>query len=492
MRVLQIARSAGLRRLTRVLAAALALGVGLGLTLRAVRRGAVPDRPEARPDLEGMVISLKVTPPAPAVLEVTGPGPETRRMASYDTLAEHRFRLDKLERGTMLEARGRCGTRTGPPLAFAYEPLRPENVVVDEGPRGLTVRLKVARPLACALLVRTRSGIQRVGSDAPGLTHDLAVSDQLMPFGPDIHVRLSGDGQVVEERLAWDDAGRRNYLLCAGAWLATQAETLIPPAFTGAGAAPASLFDQVQSSMDEVASGAVGRGGLDARLVAAANALPPEWFLEKLGGADGLLDRTDIPVDLRRRFDAALHLLEVLDSALMTRNQPVRYPYHRLYGARVGPSLTTRVGRATGVPLLSPGQDTSKRFLLVPDIPIARQTLSFKDGLPKTFLLRTNASLGPQPRSGRAELRARLTLRPGVFVDVSVNGKPAVRLCRPVKERAPGGGIEYFGGFDAGLLKEGDNAIELRCSGMPAVIENSDLDHGVIVHPPGFVLRVKS
>ena len=47
-------------------------------------------------------------------------------------------------------------------------------------------------------------------------------------------------------------------------------------------------------------------------------------------------------------------------------------------------------------------------------------------------------------------------------------------------------------GFDAAMLREGVNTFEFRCRGMPAVIENLEFDHGVIVHPPGFTLRIKS
>lgn len=472
------------------------LGIAaIALALYLVDFGPRLERPEVEPDLDAVTVVLKMAPAGPAQLEVTGAGVEPRRLESRQPATEHRFRLEHLQRGAWIEAQGVSGSRRGPALAFAYAPLGPEQVVVEEGPRGLVVRLKVARPLACALLVHTRTGIARVGSDEPATEHEITLSDERMPFTPDIHVRLTGGGgQVVEERLPWNDAARRAWLLCAATWLCGQAETLVPSAFTGGGPAPTSLFDQMSSALTDISKGAsaTARAGVDARLKAIAEALPPERFLEQLGGGGGVLDRTDLPVALRARFDAAIHQLEILDAALAIRSLPGRYPYYRLYGARVGPSFTTRLGTARSIPLLPEGQDTSRDYLLVPDNAVSRQTLKFNEGLPKTFLLRTVAHLGT-PSPGRlAEIQAVLDLREGTFVDILVNGRPAARIARPAKFAPHSGPLAYYTGFDANLLKEGANTIEFRCRGMPAVIENLEFDHGVIVHPPGFTLRLKS
>lgn len=452
------------------------------------------ERPRVEPDLEAVSVVVAVHPAAPAALEVTGAGIAARRLESRTPATEHRFRLADLQRGTWLEVQGVSGSTRGPSLAFAYAPLGPEQVVVEEGPRGLVVRLKVAKPLSCALLVHTRAGITRVGSDTAKTEHEIVVSDDRMPFTPDMHVRLTGGGgQVVEERLPWNDAARRAYLLCAATWLCGQAETLVPAAFTGGVPAPASVFDQVSSALTDISKGesATARAGIDARLKALVEQLPPERFLEQLGGAGGVLDRTDLPLALRERFDAAIHQLEILDAALAIRALNSRYPYYRLYGARVGPSLTTRLGTARSLPLLPQGQDTTRDYLLIPDNQVSRQTLKFDQGLPKTFLARATVHLGSEPAK-QAEIQADLDLREGTFVDIVVNGRPAARIARPVKYVPRSGPLQYYTGFDAQLLKEGANAIEFRCRGMPSAIENLELDHGVIVHPPGFTLRLKS
>ena len=476
----------------RALVFAALLGLAV-LAWRATDRGPRVERPEVEPALDGMVVHLRVTPPGPAALEVASAGLEPRRMISDRPLADHAFALEKLPRGAWIEAQGIAGGRRGPPLAFAYKPLGPEDVRVDEGPRGLVVRLRVAKPLACTLFVNTRGGVRRIGSDAPALEHEIALDDAVMPFKTDMHVRLTGGAQVVEERLPWDDAARRAYLLCAAAWLCGQAETLVPTAFTGGAAAPASIFDQIQNGVNDITTGrsATARAGVDARLEALAEALPPEWFLEELGGAGGVLDRTDLPRTLRERFDAALHQLEVLDAALVVRSLRVRYPYHRLYGAQVGPALTSHLGTARSVALLTEGQDTAHVYLLTPDNAVARQTLRFDIGHPKTFLARAVARLGVARPGRRAELQATLELREGTFVDVAVNGRPAARFCRPGKSTPHTGAVTYYVGFDAALLREGDNVFEMRCRGMPPVIENLEFDHGVVVHPPGFTLRLK-
>src|SRR5690606_17559495 len=112
--------------------------------------------------------------------------------------------------------------------------------------------------------------------------------------------------------------------------------------------------------------------------------------------------------------------------------------------------------------------DTARDYLLVPDNSVSRQTLYFDRGLPKTFLSRSVAQLGPPRPGSQAEIQATLDLREGTFVDILVNGRPAARIARPVKFRPRAGALAYYTGFDAGLLREGANTFEFRCRGMPA------------------------
>ena len=471
--------------------AAVAVGAALGFALLSGRPE--PGRLELQPDVDSVTLRATVQPAAALALEVQIAGQGARRLESTGVASEHVFHVDHVERGAWVSAQAVAGARRGPPLAFAYRSLGAEDVTVESAPDGLHVRLTVARPLTCALLLHTPRGVVRVVSDAVATHHEIVLGKRLMPFAQDVLVQLADHGAKAEERLAWDDAARRAYLTGAAEWLIAEVERLVPPVFASSESGPSSLFDQVYSTTKDAAAGVLpsAQAGLNARLMKVLPELPPYWFLEQLGGPSGVLDRRDLSPALVARFDSALHWLEVFDMALYVRELPGHYPFYLLYGAHVGPSLRSRLGPASSVPLIPGGLDSREDYLLVPDMQVTRDTLRWNGGLPKTFVATCVVTLGPPMAGRKAEIEAWLKLRGGTFVDVIVNGHHAVRLCRPGKAPLEGARTELFGGFDAGLLIEGENFIELRCLGMPPVIENHELDHGAVVYPPGFTLRIK-
>jgi hypothetical protein len=431
--------------------------------------------PVVEPRARSVVARFARTPPGPAELAVTVTGKDRKVLAATESAAEHRFVLADLEPGDAVTVQPLAGGVAGPVASFNFQPVSALDVRVAWKAGAMQVRFATALPVVSRFQARTARGETWSAWDpSPTTSHALELPAREMPISARILCEHKLGDEVATDRPALGEDARLAYLEGAAGWFVDAADVVHKKLFDRAGA-----LETGQGSIAEL-SKAVGE---------AQAGLAPEWFLEDLGGANGVLDHPKFDLDRKDRFYRAVWVLEMLEAVAQLYKLPGKHPLHALYGAHFGPSAAPRYPKARRLPLEVPPGPLSDGFHLMPhwNITDDPEFASRKDWTHEITSKLVLSGIGP---STRAELAARARVKPGRAIHVLVNGKHLVRLTRPDRAFPSDKPAELFAAFDARYLENGENTFAISCPVMPGFLEELEIVHGVRIEKDGLSLRV--
>lgn len=435
------------------------------------------------------------SPAGPVALEVRATGETTGYARSERAAGEHRLKLGRVSPGASvtLRALDAAGRAAGKLTAFRFDPsLIAEASAVRERD-AVTVTLKSTR--VAVVRLRLPAGKRTVELDlqtGDGLIHTVRLPDADLPVSPAAVALIAPSGHGVAQEVPLPARARRDLAGALVEWLAPRVARIAGELLTGP--TSSGLLDRLTLVTDAAdRADAPELTALDAKLSAIERDLPPFWLLEELRRTAGLHADLEVPLRVRTLLAAIDSDLERIATAQIARRRALternreHRPVERDALSNCSPEPHCEPGFQ--LPIATRGFDRRHPLVLFAQEEQLKDAVSTgRPGMQRTLTATGEVRIDDPSPLWEVELSGTFSMRATGAIRVTVNGHAAGTLRPPGRELAK---TPLHLAIDPRCLVRGINTIGLEVRALPPALEERQRDRGMMVHPPGLVLRVR-